>query len=54
MKISRTLFFSLLTGVTMAALLPACSTKSHTSEIHLKMASMDLMPAEVHSAPVTV
>ena len=54
MKISRTLFFSLMIGLTMLTLLPACSTQSNTSEVHLNMASMDLMPAEVHAAPVTV
>ena len=54
MKISRTLFFSLMIGLVMLTILPACSTQSSSGDIHLNMASMDLMPAEVHSAPVTV
>ena len=54
MKISRTLFFSLMIGRVMLTVLPACSTQSSSGDIHLNMASMDLMPAEVHSAPVTV
>lgn len=54
MKISRTLFFSLMIGLVMLTVLPACSTQSSSGDIHLNMASMDLMPAEVHAAPVTV
>jgi hypothetical protein len=54
MKISRTLFFTLMIGLVMLAVLPACSTQSNAADIHLNMASMDLMPAEVHAAAVTV
>lgn len=54
MKISRTLFFSLMIGLVMLTVLPACSTQSSSGDIHLNMASMELMPAEVHAAPVTV
>jgi hypothetical protein len=54
MKLSRTLFFSLMTGLIALTVLPACSAQSNAEESHLNMASMDLMPAAVHSAPVTV
>ena len=54
MKLSRTLFFSLMIGLIALTVLPACSAQSNAEESHLNMASMDLMPAEVHSAPVTV
>lgn len=54
MKISRKLFFGLMIGLVTLTILPACSTQSSSGEIHLKMASMDHMPAEVQSAPVTV
>ena len=54
MKISRKLFFTLLIGLIILASLPACSTPSEASDAHLNMASMDQMPAEVQSAPVTV
>ena len=54
MKPSRKLFLYLAVGLVILTILPACSAKSEASEVHLNMASMDLMPAEVHSAPVTV
>lgn len=54
MKLSRILFFGLLAGLIALTGLSACSTPSRSAENHLNMASMDLMPAEVHSAPVTV
>ena len=54
MKISRTLFFSLMIGLVVLTVLPACSTQSSSGDIHLNMASMDLMPAEVHAAAVSV
>lgn len=54
MKISRTFFFSVLIGLVALTVLPACSTESNAGEVHLNMASMDHMPSEVHSAPVTV
>ena len=54
MKISRKLLFTLLIGLIMLASLPACSTPSEASDVHLNMASMDQMPAEVQSAPVIV
>jgi len=50
-KISRKLFFGLLIGLLALTALPACSTQG-TTELH--MISMDQMPAEVQSAPVTV
>lgn len=54
MKLSRKLFLSLMIGLIALTGLSACSAQSSSEEIHLNMASMDLMPAEVHSAPVTV
>jgi hypothetical protein len=54
MNICRKLFFGLIIGLVVLTILPACSTPSTSGDIHLNMASMDLMPAEVHSAPVTV
>ena len=54
MKISRTLFFTFMIGLVMLTVLPACSTQSNSAGIHLNMASMDIMPAEVQAAPVTV
>ena len=54
MQLSRKFYFSLMIGLVLLTVLPACSTQSTTSEDHLNMASMDLMPAEVLSAPVSV
>jgi hypothetical protein len=54
MKLSRQLFFGLLIGLIALTGLSACSTQSNSEDIHLNMASMDLMPAEVHTAPVSV
>ena len=54
MKLSRKLFFSLMIGLVVLTILPACSAPSDSGDVHLNMASMDLMPAEVKSAPVTV
>lgn len=54
MKLSCTLLFSLTIGLIALTGLSACSTQSSAGESHLNMASMDLMPAEVYSAPVTV
>ena len=54
MKISRTLFISLMIGLVVLTVLPACSTQSSSGDIHLNMASMDLMPAEVHAAALSV
>ena len=51
MKISRKLFFSLMIGLVALTALPACATQP---EADLHMMSMDQMPAEVQSAPVTV
>ena len=51
MKVSlKFLFGVMIIGIVLASL-PACSTQQ-TSELH--MMSMDQMPAEVQSAPVTV
>jgi hypothetical protein len=49
---SRKLLFLVLIGLIALTSLPACSSKS--SDIHLSMTSMDQMPAEVQSAPVSV
>ena len=54
MKIRRKLFFGLLVGLIVLITLPACSTQSNTGGVQLNMASMEQMPAEVQSAPVTV
>jgi hypothetical protein len=54
MKLSRKLFFSLIIGLVSLTILPACSTQSNSGDVHLNMASMDHMPAEVQSAPVSV
>jgi len=51
MKFPRKLLFTLLIMGTALASLPACSTQQG-SELH--MMSMDQMPAEVQSAPVSV
>jgi hypothetical protein len=50
---SRKIVFLLLIGSLALVSLPACSTQSQ-SDVHLNMTSMDQMPAEVQSAPVTV
>lgn len=54
MKLSRKLFFSLVIGLVVLTILPACSTQSNASDVHLDMAPMDGMPHEVQSAPVIV
>lgn len=54
MKLSRKLLFVLLISLIALASLPACSTQSNDRNVHLNMASMDEMPSEVQSAPVTV
>jgi hypothetical protein len=54
MNISRKLVFLVLIGSIALTSLSACSTQSNSSDIHLNMASMDHMPAEVKAAPVTV
>ncbi len=54
MKLSRKLLFALLIGLITLTALPACSTQSSNSSVHLNMAPMDQMPSEVQSAPVTV
>jgi hypothetical protein len=52
MKKSRKIVFLLLIGLIALTSLPACSSQSN--DVHLNMTSMDMMPAEVQSAPVTV
>jgi hypothetical protein len=52
MYLSRKLFFALILLALASAGLPACS--SQAEEVHLNMTSMNVMPAEVRSAPVTV
>ena len=54
MKLSRKLLFGLLISLIALASLPACSTQSSDSNSHLNMTSMDQMPSEVQSAPVSV
>jgi len=54
MKSTRKFYFMFLMAVVTLGALPACSTQSQSGEVHLNMASMDQMPAEVQSAPVTV
>ena len=54
MKITCKLFFALLMGLIALTGLPACSTQSNSGDVRLNMASMDGMPAEIQSAPVTV
>jgi hypothetical protein len=49
----RLLFLSIIV-VLLATIISACSSQSNTDDVHLNMAPMDIMPAEVHSAPVTV
>lgn len=51
MKISRKFLFVVIIGVIGLASLPACSAQQTTD---LQMMSMDQMPAQVQSAPVTV
>lgn len=51
MKISRKFLFVVIIGVIALASLPACSVQQTTD---LQMMSMDQLPAEVQSAPVTV
>lgn len=54
MQLSRKVIFSLMIGLVALTVLPACSTESDSGEVHLNMASIDHMPPEVQSAPVTV
>jgi hypothetical protein len=54
MHLSRKFFLVLMIGLVGLTVLPACSTQSSSGEVHLDMASMDHMPPEVQSAPVTV
>lgn len=51
MKICRKLFLSLIIGLVILTVLPACSTHQ---EAELQMMPMDQMPMEVQSAPATV
>src|SRR5215216_1229609 len=48
----RKVIFSFLIVLIALVGLPACTSPS--SDVHLNMTSMDQMPAEVQSAPVTV
>lgn len=54
MRLYRKMFFILLTGLIVFSGLSACSTQSQSEDVHLVMAPMEHMPAEVKSAPVTV
>lgn len=52
-KTRKVLFiFTIVVLISMG--ISACSTQSSSSDVHLNMTSMDQMPAEVQSAPVTV
>jgi hypothetical protein len=44
----------LLIGVIALSGVSACSTQTESSDVHLNMTSMDMLPAEVQSAPVIV
>lgn len=52
-KTHRLLFLSIIV-VLFSTTISACTTQSSTEDVHLNMASMDLMPVEVHSASMTV
>ena len=52
MKNSRKLIVALLIGVMAFGSLSACTTQNSASDLH--MLSMDQMPAEVQSAPISV
>ena len=54
MTTPRKIVFLFLISILALVSLPACSSQSQSSDVHLNMTSMDLMPAEVQSAPVTV
>lgn len=54
MKLSRKLLFGLMICLLALTGLSACTTPSNAEDVHLNMASMDQMPAEVHAAPVAV
>ena len=54
MAIPRKIVFLVLIGILALVSLPACASRSSSSDVHLNMTSMDMMPAEVQSAPVTV
>jgi hypothetical protein len=51
-KIRKLLFLSII-GVLLTTAISACSA-SKSSQVHLYMMSLDKMPVEVQSAPVTV
>jgi len=50
----RKVIFLILISLIALTSLPACTSQSPESAVHLDMTSMDQMPAEVQSAPVTV
>jgi hypothetical protein len=56
MKIYRKISFLFLIGLLALTGVSGCSSPSAAGDAHanIKMASMDIMPAEVHAAPVTV
>jgi len=54
MKTSRNLLFLFSIALIVLTSLSACTTQSQSSDVHLNMTSMDTMPAEVQSAPVSV
>ncbi|HKJ37764.1 MAG TPA: PCYCGC motif-containing (lipo)protein [Anaerolineales bacterium] len=51
-SVTRKFFFLSIIIVLLSTTISACSTQSESSDLH--MMSMDQMPAEVQSAPVTV
>jgi len=52
-KTPRLLFLSIIV-VLLSTTVFACATQPSTEDVHLNMASMDLMSSEVHAAPLTV
>ncbi len=54
MTTPRKIVFLFLISILALVSLPACSSQSSSGDVHLSMTSMDQMPVEVQSAPVTV
>jgi hypothetical protein len=54
MNISRSILFLFLISLLALTGISGCTSQSAAGESHLDMASMDIMPAEVQSAPITV
>jgi hypothetical protein len=54
MNLSRKTVFLFLIGVLTLTAVSGCTSQPESQDSHLNMASMDMMPAEVQSAPVSV